>query len=99
LHHRRRERSGPHLSVRRSAENLDRIPVMRWRCGLVALLLLARVAGADALRDAQTALLGADYASAATLAEPLTRDPTPTVRAEADRVLGLALFALGGRDD
>jgi len=60
---------------------------------LVALALPAR---ADPLRDAQAALMAADYAAAAGLAEPLTRDPTlpPGARAEADRVYGLALFAL-----
>jgi hypothetical protein len=74
---------------------------MRGRPGLLALLLVASSARAEPLRDAQAALLDADYTSAEALAAPLTRDPTlaPAVRAEAHRVHGLALFALARRDE
>jgi hypothetical protein len=62
-------------------------------------LLCTAPALADGLRDAQSALVGADYAQAAALAEPLTHDPylAPGEHAEAERIFGLALFFLGRR--
>ena len=65
----------------------------------LAVLMLAATASAQDLRTAGQALLDGDYARARDLAAPATKDPSPPVRAEAFRVLGLADFGLGERDD
>jgi hypothetical protein len=69
------------------------------RALVVVLVLWALPARADRLSDGQAALLRGDYVGAATLAEPLTRDPSlpPGTRTEAARVYGLALAALDRR--
>jgi hypothetical protein len=66
---------------------------------VLVLVLWAGPARAERLRDAQDALLAGDYAGAAALSEPMTRDPNlpPGARAEAERVCGLALAGLGQR--
>jgi hypothetical protein len=67
---------------------------MRW---MILVVLFAGLARAQDLGG--QALLDGDYARARDLAAPATNAPSVPTRAEAFRVLGLASFGLGQRDD